>query len=173
MAERNQAQVQGQGQGGPGDEEVLMELLRRLARGREEPKQEPQPRRMTRADRTQRINEQRRAANAWGMSPAKRKYLQEQAEKRYQRRAERKEEIRKRNLAKREARDAASAADREKALRRWESVWRRIGLEGRPLRKRRTSGGGLKAGRSESGSGRRRLPGGNAWRRLSLRGLRV
>jgi len=117
MAERNQAQVQGQGQGGPGDEEVLMELLRRLARGREEPKQEPQPRRMTRADRTQRINEQRRAANAWGMSPAKRKYLQEQAEKRYQRRAERKEEIRKRNLAKREARDAASAADREKAFK--------------------------------------------------------
>lgn len=101
MAERNQADVQGQGQGGPGDEEVLMELLRRLARGREEPKQEAGPRRMTRADRTQRINEQRRAANAWGMSPAKRKYLQEQAEKRYQRRAEQKEEIRKRNLAKR------------------------------------------------------------------------
>lgn len=124
MAERNQADVQGQGQGGPGDEEVLMELLRRLARGREEPKQEAGPRRMTRADRTQRINERRRAANAWGMSPAKRKYLQEQAEKRYQRRAEQKEEIRKRNLAKREAReargaamDAASAADREKAFK--------------------------------------------------------
>lgn len=105
MAERNQADVQGQGQGGPGDEEVLMELLRRLARGREEPKQEAGPRRMTRADRTQRINERRRAANAWGMSPAKRKYLQEQAEKRYQRRAEQKEEIRKRNLAKRAKRE--------------------------------------------------------------------
>lgn len=117
MAERNQADVQGQGQGGPGDEEVLMELLRRLMRGREEPRQEAGPRRMTRADRTQRINEQRRAANAWGMGPAKQKYLQEQVEKRYQRRAEQKEEIRKRNLAKREARDAASAADREKAFK--------------------------------------------------------